>query len=214
MRARIASSLFVVGLVHVACGGATESNLFAGSDGGTGGDGGSSGGADGGPRPTLASLQTCSRPGTCELGATGCCGINCQPATQLIGIRRGEGQNVIAATCDQTGPVPCPACATQLDPNVQAFCESGKCTVVDLRTDDLSSCSNADDCVLRYATCCQSCEGGGVDQIVSIRKGREDDLEAQVCAGTERCDRCLPVFPPNVRATCNPTTRHCQVVTR
>lgn len=209
----VALSLGFIGWLVVACGGATESNLFNGSDGGSG-DGGSSGNADGGSRPTLASLQTCERPGTCELGATGCCGLNCQPATQLIGIRRGEAQNVIAATCDQAGPVACPACASKPDPNVQAFCESGKCTVVDLRTDELSSCSNADECVLRYASCCQSCEGGSVDQIVAVREGREDDLASQLCTGTERCDRCLPVFPPNVRATCNPTTRHCQVVTR
>lgn len=212
MRALVAS-FFFVGVVVVACGGATESNLFVGSDAGAGGDG-SSGGADGSSKPTLESLQTCTRPGTCELGATGCCGINCQPATQLIGIRRGEAQNVITATCDRSQPIACPGCDAKRDPNIQAFCESGRCTVVDLRTDDLSSCSNADDCILRYASCCQSCEGGSVDEIVAIRKGREDDLSAQLCSGTERCDRCLPVFPPNVRASCNPTTRHCQVVGR
>lgn len=208
MRARVAS-FAVVSVVVVACGGATESNLLTGADGGAANDG--SAGGDGGPRPTLASLRTCSGPGTCELGAAGCCGITCQPTTELIGIRRGEAASVVAATCEQTQPVPCPACAAQIDPDVQAFCRGGTCTVVDLRTDDLSACSKEDDCVLRYPSCCQPCDGGSPSDLVSVRRGREDDLAAELCTGAERCDRCLPVFPPNARAVCNQATRHCEV---
>lgn len=218
MRASFACVAFVA-FVVVACGGSkAEENLF-GSSGGPGGDGGAGDGGtggrtDGGPRPTLESLETCSAPGTCELGGTGCCGLTCQPDSQLVAIRRGEAQDLVAATCNQTGPVACPNCARQMDPNVQAFCVSGKCSVVDLRMDSISACTNQQDCVLRYASCCQPCNGGAVSAIVSILAGQESTLSAQLCSGTEKCDQCLPVFPSNVSARCNPTTRHCEVSTR
>lgn len=200
----------LVAVVIAACGGATTSPLLVGDDGGGGADASTT---DGGSRPTVESLRTCTGVGTCELGAPGCCGINCQSASELVAIRRGESASLVAATCE-TPNAPCPGCAAQLDPNIQAFCTSGRCEVVDLRTAELSSCAGAGECVLRYASCCQPCDGGAIGEIVAIRGDREGDLALQLCSGAERCDRCLPAFPPNVRAVCNESTRHCAVVTR
>jgi hypothetical protein len=210
--AKLGIAVAIVLLVIAACGGSTQSGLFDQSDSGT--DGSSSGGdgstsTDGG-KPDIASLTTCTKPGACELAAPGCCGINCQGASELIGIRRGESAALKAATCDTSKPAICPDCEARRDPNIQAFCESGKCVVVDIRTDDLSECSG-DDCVLRYAACCQSCTGGSLSEIISVRKGREEDLAEQLCTGTEACPKCLPVFPPTMRAVCNRQTRHCEV---
>jgi len=109
------------------------------------------------------------------------------------------------------GQSTCPACATQLDGNYQAVCENGTCAVLDIRTSKLAECSGPTDCVLRYASCCQPCAGGAVANVVSIRTGREADLAGLLCDGTEKCDKCLPTFPPGLSATCNTTTRHCQV---
>jgi hypothetical protein len=203
------SSLLFAAVLVVACGGAKATNLDDTSDGGGGSTDG--GAADAGPKPRFEDLVTCQKPGECVLDAKGCCGLSCQPDDQLVAVRRGEEQNVIAATCDQTGPVPCPKCARQIAGNIQAFCVSGKCGVVDLRKDAISSCSKDDECVLRYGTCCQSCSGGSIEQIVSIKKGNESQLETQICSGKESCDKCLPVFPPGVRARCDQATGHCYV---
>ena len=110
----------------------------------------------------------------------------------------------------QVGVGACPGCARQVNGNVQAFCVTGKCAVVDVRTDAISTCTKDEDCVLRYATCCQSCAGGTIDSVVSIRGDRAADLTAQLCEGTESCDKCLPTFPPSTRSKCN-AKGHCEV---
>ena len=197
----------------IACGGATASigGSGSGGDGGSAGDGGSSSGDSGG-KPALADLQSCTAPGQCVLDAPGCCGLNCQPDSQLIGVRRGTEQEVVAATCDQAGPVACPGCARKIDAATQAFCRGGACGVVDLRTDAISACTTNDDCILRYATCCQPCNGGSIDQIVAIDRAGEGELTLQLCVGNESCDKCLPSFPGTMHAQCNTASGHCEVV--
>jgi hypothetical protein len=118
----------------------------------------------------------------------------------------------VAATCDQTGPVACPACASRLDPNVQAFCTSGKCQITDVRTDAISKCSTSDDCILRYATCCQPCNGGSPEEVVAVNRAGEGALAIQLCSGSEACDKCLPSFGEGIKAACNASTGHCEVV--
>ncbi len=208
-KARLAFSFAVVLGVFAACGGATSSPLLDSSDAGTDGsstvsDGSATKDAD------ISSLTTCDDPGECELAGAGCCGVSCQSSSKLIAIRRGQAGALKNATCDTSQPVGCPDCEARPDPNFQAFCRSNKCVVVDIRKDDISECSG-DDCVLRYAACCQSCGGGAVGNVIAVREGREDDLEEQLCAGNEACEKCLPVFPPTLRAVCDRASRHCIV---
>lgn len=196
--------------IVVACGGAKATSLDD-MDGGVSDGGAADAANDGAPRPRFEDLVTCSAPGQCVLGAKGCCGLGCQPDDQLVAFRRGEDQDVIAATCDQTGPVACPKCARQLPGYLQAFCTAGTCAVTDLRKDAISACTRDEDCVLRYGTCCQPCDGGSIESLVAIRSGAEGELERQICAGTEACDKCLPAFPDGARARCNPTSKHCEI---
>ncbi len=202
----------IVLLFVAACGGATATMP---SDGGA--DGGDEAGSSSGDasRPLrLEDLQTCAAPGECVIDAPGCCGFNCQPDGQLIAVHSGTEQQVIAATCNASTPVACPGCQRQLDPQIQPFCRAGKCSVVDLRTDAISSCMTDDDCELRYATCCQPCNGGVVSQIVAIAKSGEGELTLQLCTGSETCAKCLPSFPGTTYAHCNTSNHHCQVDTK
>ncbi|HEY8075729.1 MAG TPA: hypothetical protein VIF62_16500 [Labilithrix sp.] len=197
-------------LLVAACGGATASVSGAGVDGGGGDDAGSSG--DAASKPRLADLETCDTPGQCEIDAPGCCGLNCQAQDQLIAVRRGTEQQVVAASCDQSGPVACPGCLARIDPSIQPFCRGGKCAVVDLRTDTISACKTTADCELRYASCCQPCNGGPIDQIVAIATSGEGELALQLCVGNESCDKCLPSFSGSMHAECNTSSGHCEVV--
>lgn len=212
---RKALSFFVwgIGLV-VACGGATSTvGGGGGQDGGSSGSSGSSSGSDSGSKPKLEDLQTCSKAGQCVLDAAGCCGLNCQPDSELIAVRSGTQQDVILATCTDGDPghVMCPQCARQIEGAKQAFCRDGKCQVVDIPTDTISTCASNDDCILRYAECCQPCNGGSVNQVVAISKSGEGELTIQLCTGSEACDKCLPSFPGTMHAICNQSTGHCEV---
>jgi hypothetical protein len=130
----------------------------------------------------------------------------------LIGVRRGTESDVIKATCDEGGgPHACPGCARQLDPWEQAFCRTGKCQAIDVRTDTISSCTSNADCVLRYAQCCQPCNGGAIRDVVAVAKTGVGELEINICTGSESCDKCLPSFPQGMSASCNKTTGHCEV---
>jgi hypothetical protein len=213
--------VIVVGafVLAAACGGATATTVPGGDGGSSSGgsssgasssSGSSSGGGDSG-KPRLEDLETCPGPGQCILDAAGCCGLNCQPDSALIAVRRGTAEQVVAATCNDPGTVGCPKCLRQIDSSIQAFCRAGTCSVVDVRTDPISSCASDGDCLLLYATCCQPCNGGPIAQIVAIDQAGAGELTLQLCTGTETCDRCLPSFPGQLHAQCNLATGHCEV---
>jgi hypothetical protein len=196
----------------IACGGVTF-QPGNGSDGGSTGDDSGSGGKD--IDAAVASLQKCEGPGTCILSATGCCGLTCgySSVSQLVAIEWQKGDALRNATCDADGPVPCPGCAQAMDPNWQAFCRANECVGIDVRTDAISACTTDADCTLRYATCCQSCTATSGGPVVAVASTATLELQAQLCLpNSAPCPHCMPQYPTNVKAVCDPSTHHCAVV--
>jgi hypothetical protein len=199
----------------IACGGATQSDVFGGSTSSSGGS--SSGGScssSGGGGKTLEGITTCEKPGQCELGGKGCCGRSCGQSGETIAIRRGEAETLRQLTCTQKEPVACPACAPAPDPNTQAFCESGKCVVVDIPTHAISDCSSNGECELAWGECCHPCGTPDLSMITAVRKGGRAELRAQLCSGTEACADCVERFPATYQAACDRPSGHCVVVQR
>lgn len=208
-------------VLWVGCGGATIDDAFqsaggasattdasAASSGDAGGTGNDAGGGknDGGPSGSYDT--SCSAPGQCELGAPGCCGVGCGAPTiaSYVGIRRGQQAALRQATCSETNPA-CPDCASTENPNLQAFCKSGQCTVVDIRKEELSSCKNDEDCTLRPAQCCP-CGTVDVGQLVAIRKDKDAAYRAEVCDPAASCTSCRWEYN-GARPKCS--SNHCVV---
>ena len=105
-------------------------------------------------------------------------------------------------------PAACPACATATNPSLQAFCVSGACSVVDVRTDAISACTTDDDCVARTAYCCDDCFG--TDPKIALRKDQVSEFEQQVC-GKTKCMQCKAPPPQTQKAICHPVRKHCVV---
>lgn len=192
-------------LLVAACGGAVQPDVLGGgssssSSGGSSGGGSSSGGGGG---KTFAEITSCTKPGECELGGAGCCGRTCGSNQQTIAIRRGEAESLRQLTCAETGPVACPACAPAPDPEEQAFCEGGKCIVVDIPAHPISDCSAGGECELAWGECCPPCGTASGEMLIAVRKGNTAALRSQLCSGTERCPDCAGRFPSGYRAVCD-----------
>jgi len=209
------AAVSLLAALFVACGGATA--LPIGGDAGAPGDDasvadGSSGDASAGDA-SLAPLEACEGPGTCILGAAGCCGLTCgySSVAELVAIEWQRASALQAATCSGGQP-PCPGCDQALDPNWQAFCRGNVCQGIDVRMDSVSTCAQDSDCAIRAATCCEPCTAPSASEVVAIAKSAFGEFASQVCLPTEgACPRCAPMYPANLKATCDPTTRHCRV---
>jgi hypothetical protein len=69
-----------------------------------------------------------------------------------------------------------PKCATGLEPNLVAFCESSSCTAHDLRSHPFSACSEDDDCMLRHPARCEPCAPDPF-ALVAIAKAHASDFQ-------------------------------------
>ena len=157
-----------------------------------------------------ASLGNCAEPGECALVTRTCCGVCGAPAvTDMASVRWDETEAHRNSVCGG-GPVPCPACAAMLNPNLGALCRASHCAAVDVRTDSVSNCTQDADCMLRYGlSCCEMCSGTE-SMLTAFRKDALRDLTT--CAPNEgACPPCVPTYPSNARARCNAQTRHCEV---
>lgn len=194
-----ASPLLLV-LTLAASAGCGSKVVAGGGSGGTGTGGTSSG--DGGS----TSFTACNGPGQCELVGTGCCGSCGTPElTGKTAVNSAQADAYFKSVCPE--PVPCPACAEQPNPNLFAYCDSGNCRAVDVRTDALSACNTDADCRLRFGTdCCESCSGD-TSQLVAVSVS--NDLGALTCSPNEDCPGCIPGYPPGAIAICN--AGHCMV---
>lgn len=200
-------SLFVSALLLVACGGKTAGDVP--SDASTSDTAAT---ADA-PRPdTAIDFASCSQPGTCALATNGCCGTCGTPKlADFTPINTARAAEFRAFTCTDPTP-PCPGCATMEDPNLQAFCRGGRCTGVDIRTDALSMCTTDDDCALRYEACCE-CGASGDHTIIAIRRDKLGAYSTERCPPMTGCPECAPTYPAEMRAACDPATKHCYVQT-
>jgi hypothetical protein len=176
---------------------------------GVGPDGG--GGGDGSAPPSLAA---CSGPGVCQLTSRSCCGTCGQPTVgDMVGVHMDKESAYRSLACSG-GDQACPACAGQPNPDLTAVCRKQTCQAVDVSTDDALSGCNADtDCVLRYAnTCCEPCGGAPAGELIALSTSGSAEYRANVCRpDSGACSRCLVAYPPLVKATCNPQTKHCEV---
>jgi hypothetical protein len=193
----------VLGAVGLLAGLSLISVAGCGSVVGTpGGSGGGGGGA--------STWAACTAPGQCQLAAKGCCGTCGTPAiTDVNGVNINEGAAYQADNCP--GPIPpCPACVSQINPELAAFCVAKTCTPIDVRSDDVSACSTDADCRLRYSGCCESCADAAPSLVIALSQSGAATYQSQVCAPDQACDKCAPLYPASMTAVCA-ASKHCVV---
>ncbi len=208
--------------VWIACGGTTElppsgnagvAGMAGSSGSGGGGFSGSAAGAGGsaglgGAGGAVASWAACSVPGTCVKDYEGCC-APCGKETfeSTVGVRRDAIDQYHLAECGTTTPA-CPMCPIQMDPNLTAFCVSGRCEAVDVRTDPVSSCVSDSDCTLRFPDCCNC--AADPSMLIALRADSLSQYTKQICDPASDCPPCAGGIPPGYVAYCGPSN-HCIV---
>jgi hypothetical protein len=156
-----------------------------------------------------ADYSACSAPGTCILAAKNCCGVCGEPRlTDVNAVNEARVAEYTKAVCPV--PRPCPDCPSAIQPNLQAFCRSGRCTAVDIRTDALSTCATDGDCMLRYEACCE-CGASGDFSIIALNATKAGDYARERCKTTTSCAECAPAYPATLKAVCDAVTKHCVV---
>jgi hypothetical protein len=106
-------------------------------------------------------------------------------------------------------PVPCPRCATGINPYIGALCAGTHCKPFDTRQmPEFSKCAAETDCRLRKGLDC--CECGSQGQWTAVSVMGQAALGAAVCAPMTGCLDCLPVPPPGMKAVC--VQDHCEVL--
>jgi hypothetical protein len=160
-----------------------------------------------------AGWSSCGGPGDCQLQFNSCCGTCGVPkAGDFDAVAFDKTQAHFTDVCPS--PTPCPACASQDNNNLAAFCEANTCQVVEISTDPISACAVDADCTVRLAKCCD-CGAGQPADYIALRSQDYYTYETQVCGpGGGGCALdCAPSSPP-VQAVCNQTTKHCQAVAK
>ena len=109
------------------------------------------------------------------------------------------------------GPVACPACPYAPNGDLAAFCRTDLCGLVEVSKDVISECNTDADCVVRRSGCCDCPSPNPADYIALATSGTAE-YTAQLCGQAFGCDCANNAPPPGLGATCNPATKHCQVV--
>ena len=177
-----------------------------GGTGALGGAGALGGGDNGGTMGGVGvggaggSFSACTLTSECLVRPQSCCGA-CGAAVRgdAIAMRLDAQYAYMQAYCADAG---CPACWRPQDPTLLATCASSTCTLVDLSTLPLTSCTANSDCRLRTKSCCEC--GGAIDtdSLIAIRVGAEADYMGLACDVQHACDNCLPPLPWGARAEC------------
>jgi len=149
-----------------------------------------------------ANFAACSAPGTCVLASDSCCGACGMPTLDdFDAIGEGAVDAHRKAVCpDPTGP--CPACATQANPNLFAYCDlaAKSCVEADLPLTEYAACKEDADCSMRLGLGCCECMQAG--EWVAVATARRTDLQALLCKQDEVCAECAPSPPVGVMAAC------------
>jgi hypothetical protein len=147
-------------------------------------------------------LTACHVPGDCTIDL-GCCGMSGEANLGNLTAVNWAYSSARSPECALVD------CAFQQPEGIEHFgaaCSAGHCAVYDVRTDDLSACSEDSDCKLRNGLNC--CEGCGESGWVAIAAAQESTL-TNPCIEIP-CPACEAVEPEGMRAACN--AGHCQVV--
>ncbi|MFT3927197.1 MAG: hypothetical protein QM778_31920 [Myxococcales bacterium] len=137
-----------------------------------------------------ASAQECEQNQDCWLIPVGCCGA-CEPDRSQV---RAVPTTQRPLTCD----VLCGACPEpvpdSIRPQLRAACVSGACAVVDLRQEESTRCSSANDCEARPTGCCAGCADDPSGWF-AFHKGVEDST-APECDPVPPCLQACPQGEP------------------
>jgi hypothetical protein len=194
--------LGVGALLAVAC---TSDVIVVG--GGSGGGGGAGSGASAGQGGTDP-WTVCVRNDDCIVVTESCCG-SCGAPT------RDDGMAINADFRDERWTTQCmgrscPPCIDPRDPTLIATCEAGTCTLVDLNEHSSTACTANSDCRLRTNDCCECGGGSGGESLIAINVNAEAGYAGLVCDDAG-CDKCLPAYPAEATAVCDPAG-YCDVV--
>jgi hypothetical protein len=160
--------------------------------------------------PSSPDWAACTAPGQCQLQAKGCCGTcNVPTVNDVNGVNRDQIQGYEKDNCPE--PAPCVACLSAGNPNLAAFCVQDTCKPINVRGDDVSSCTTDADCRLRFSDCCEQCGGAGMGGVIALSQTGASTYQKQVCAPDQACDKCIPVYPAGVKAVCE-ASKHCAAV--
>jgi hypothetical protein len=141
---------------------------------------------------SAASADACTTSDDCLITLKDCCApCDMNVAGDYVALNRAAVAEYDAAKCatDATCP-PCVSLGTQ---SVVATCNAGRCEVVDLANDPITSCSTADDCLIVTRECCEC--GADVQSLAVINRNARTDFAAVVCGPDTGCDGCLPTLP-------------------
>jgi hypothetical protein len=140
------------------------------------------------------SIDACDRALDCALTGVSCCGA-CEPL-ELMDLLAINGTHLTDRVCQVT----CGACP-RLEPGQSATgryfvpgCVEHRCTVLDIRETEITSCKVASDCRLRLgAQCCEGCSG----EPVAV------NATTNFCPdGALPCPACAPLIPPGYASSC------------
>ena len=174
--------------------------------GGSGGTGGSGAGTTTSTTTATTTYDSCDGPGQCVITHGGCCaGCGMPEAETVVAVNAAQIEGYRESVCPEGGA--CPACATQLNPNLFAYCDAGHCRAADVRTHAVSACATSADCTLRFGTdCCEPC--GGSNEMLTAVSGA-GGLSSLVCGAFMPCPPCVPQYPTDATVICD--LGHCQV---
>jgi hypothetical protein len=163
--------------------------------------------ADDYPKGASSSWRSCPGLGGCVIAGRDCCSPCGAPQRcDVYAVSTMHASSLEQKVCPT--PMACPACVSTTNRWLQAFCESGTCVVVDVRTHAISACATDDDCVARTTYCCDDCFGN--DPVVAIRKDQVKAYAQQVC-GKTKCMQCKSPPPSTHKAICHPVRKHCVI---
>jgi len=194
-----------------ACGGDTTDH--AATNGGAGGSGGNAGtggsAAVGGTGALPAQWFACADTSECVVRSAECCeACGIDSASTAIAVNGSALEALSTSLCSaQVEPCPNYDCALFAS-YVLPFCIEGRCTVIDIRNDLLTSCGTDEQCRLRWDTgCCEAC---GLDELL-VGVNSQVNYDATVCgAGAGVCPPCAEPYPSAARAICG-ANNHCEV---
>jgi len=173
------------------------------STGGTSSIGGMSAGGIG--AGGASDITACTENSQCVLEPVSCCSCGIGPVSSFTAINA----TWVGSYNQRCGAVDCGPCPSiPADPNNPVFyyvrtCQSGHCTVVDLKTTDITTCTTPNECEARTGTaCCESCNGGPT---VALNASHASELSKLVCdqgGGAQGCPACPGPQPPPPAFAC------------
>ena len=163
----------------------------------------------GGGTDAGALRNDCQLHSDCRLVSKGCCAPCGLPTGDShIAIRTDQVDAYRAGMeCELVDCEPCPAIEI-LAPtgNVRAICNaSNQCETYVVSESDEAACSNDDECVRRWGTCCAPCVGADNWDYVAINGSADAAYASKVCDGDDvTCPECAsPDYPGDFEAVCD-----------